>query len=541
MPATTRSQTSSQAPAERPQTPVTPSPVATPASNDGPRAKKGKGKGSGFLNRVTSAITAFSPKKSKRQPRDAPPNLDEPAPSSISPGRSQEASSALSGSSNLSGSEPELRQEPTVLTPPSSPHRDNNAPLLAYPTHLRVRLPRPQEEFLWWFTFLKRSGLSETETSLFWMSLVEFFQHNGIWNGSAIDLNQKMQHTQTQPDLDPKIIDESNRYEIMENFVTKDHNRPDWVLLYNAIEFAKAYLQARICMVFEAKPSGAWGTAMKQIIVYMMKARATDGCGMGMIVAGSQYRIFFWDETDLWMAVPSIWKGNLRYTWPKLVELYDKHDQIEWDVLEQGNWGEYAKRNVWHILTHLQGQVDAVIAGHRRGSEELYLNGRPALEHAKYVKIEEVWANYPGSDYPPTDGVPVGTIVEEETSAAVERTQPKRRGKQKDPKDSSQAGKPGPTDQGRTARNDGLPLGLSASDRATREVFSHRMRAYRQRLLQTRVDTWLGAKPPSLVRTLSSASSEQLATPVGSHVILPNNTKQAVPDTALSTLEDYGT
>jgi hypothetical protein len=40
---------------------------------------------------------------------------------------------------------------------------------------------------------------------------------------------------------------------VEDGFITKDHNRPDWVLGYNSLVKGKYYLQPRVCMVFKAK------------------------------------------------------------------------------------------------------------------------------------------------------------------------------------------------------------------------------------------------------------------------------------------------
>jgi hypothetical protein len=40
---------------------------------------------------------------------------------------------------------------------------------------------------------------------------------------------------------------------VEDGFITKDHNRPDWVLGYNSLVKQKIYLQPRVCMVFKAR------------------------------------------------------------------------------------------------------------------------------------------------------------------------------------------------------------------------------------------------------------------------------------------------
>jgi hypothetical protein len=104
-----------------------------------------------------------------------------------------------------------------------------------------------------------------------------------------------------------------------------NHNLPDWVVSYFATGYEPGEWVARISMVVEAKPAKEWdivsGTttyalvlipialislmaepcppslndhlalqAMSQIIVYMAKALLMDGCAMGLVVAGTEYR-----------------------------------------------------------------------------------------------------------------------------------------------------------------------------------------------------------------------------------------------------------
>lgn len=99
---------------------------------------------------------------------------------------------------------------------------------------------------------------TETETTIYWLDILSFFiTGQDFYNGSSMDLNQKALQTIRKSDQTfSRRAPAGNE----DRFEVKGHNRPDWVLLYRAIERVSRSLQARVCMVFEAKPSRAWGT-----------------------------------------------------------------------------------------------------------------------------------------------------------------------------------------------------------------------------------------------------------------------------------------
>jgi hypothetical protein len=120
--------------------------------------------------------------------------------------------------------------------------------------------------FLKWLE-LHGPGHTELATQLRWMSITQYFLWDGrIFSLGALNLNEKMKHTITHPDVEwvedwveARLSRREREREgedvgkVEDGFITKDHNRPDWVFGYNSLVKQKIYLQPRVCMVFKAK------------------------------------------------------------------------------------------------------------------------------------------------------------------------------------------------------------------------------------------------------------------------------------------------
>lgn len=194
---------------------------------------------------------------------------------------------------------------------------------------------------------------------------------------------------------------------------------------------------------------------------------------------------------------------------------------------------------MFHIFTHLKQQVNDITQAQERGSPLLALNGPPPdLQHTIRVEITSVWNNYPGSEYPPTNGVAIESIAEvdegggdgnghHEGAAVQDRPDAADQGAAAD------QGQQGAADQSQRGAADqqnyqdefpDLPDGLSASDLAVIREFSEFARVHQQQELKSKIQTWV-RDSPSPIQTLSSDSSDEVPlTPAVSRVMLPGAT-----------------
>jgi hypothetical protein len=173
----------------------------------------------------------------------------------------------------LSNSHFDDSTEPPAPTPALAPTYQQDGP--TDPTSTLIHYPqnRPTDPsrctldgFLKWLE-LHKSGHSEIQTQLRWLSITQYFLWDGrIVNLGALNLNEKMKHTITHPGVEwveywveARLSRREREREgedvgkVEDGFITKDHNRPDWVLGYNSPVKQKIYLQPRVCMVFKAK------------------------------------------------------------------------------------------------------------------------------------------------------------------------------------------------------------------------------------------------------------------------------------------------
>lgn len=163
---------------------------------------------------------------------------------------------------------------------------------------------------------------------------------------------------------------------------------------------------------------------MTQIIVYLMKSAMTDGCTMGLVVAGTEWRFLYWDgspgkDRRLFMVVKkSLWsrsRGPSSMTW-KAVSKDMKLSMDEWNISSdlEAEERDLSLRNLYRIFTHLERNVQTMLASQQRGQPQLSFDGcPPGLEDAFHIEITIVWPNLPGSNLPPTNGISVDTIYEE--------------------------------------------------------------------------------------------------------------------------------
>lgn len=142
---------------------------------------------------------------------------------------------------------------------------------------------------------------------------------------------------------------------------------------------------------------------MAQIIVYMMKAFLMDGCTMGLVIAGAEYRFLFWSVDPngvqrLYMVVPERYRvsGNSKsITFKQAVD--DLTDSgVEWSLSPSETSEQHAslsKRNLFRIFSHLERQTAAM--DQRRtaaldGRTGLAFGGCPPdLEQAKRIESRE--------------------------------------------------------------------------------------------------------------------------------------------------------
>lgn len=146
----------------------------------------------------------------------------------------------------------------------------------------------------------------------------------------------------------------------------------------------------------------------------MTKALLTDGCAIGLAVAGTQYRFLWWDtETKrLYIVVPAAtWRHGDSITLETLVHDFTYSiSGRDWDVgasstVIRGR----SRRNLYRILKHLDSQTRTMVEDQQKGRDTWAINQCPNLNHAKWVEITEVWENIPGASVPPSNGIHVPT------------------------------------------------------------------------------------------------------------------------------------
>jgi hypothetical protein len=163
--------------------------------------------------------------------------------------------------------------QPPAPTPVLAPtyRQDGTTDLISTLIHYPQNRPtdlskRTLAGFLKWLE-LHRTGGGEFQTQLRWLSISQYFLWDGrIFNLSALNLNEKMKHTITHPNVEwvevwveARLSRREREREgedvgkVEDGFITKDHNRPDWVFGYNSLVKEKYSLQAKVCMVFQAK------------------------------------------------------------------------------------------------------------------------------------------------------------------------------------------------------------------------------------------------------------------------------------------------
>lgn len=145
------------------------------------------------------------------------------------------------------------------FSPPS--HLPSQQNLNVAPSHYpdpAVSFPgRTLDDFLTWLPFLAL-GETETMTTFYWHQILQFFTLGArFYNGAAVDLDQKDKDTERKPTFQFRNGPKAPRGE---RFVTINHNRPDWVLVYNEFVALIETLVPRVCMTFEAKRVTALGT-----------------------------------------------------------------------------------------------------------------------------------------------------------------------------------------------------------------------------------------------------------------------------------------
>ena len=152
----------------------------------------------------------------------------------------------------------ENQQDRTIDPTPTLAHYPQNRPTDLSKCTL--------DGFLKWLE-LHESGNPEFATQLRWLSITQYFLWDGrIFSLGALNLNEKMKHTITHPNVEwvevwveARLSRREREREgedvgkVEDGFITKDHNRPDWVFGYNSLVKEKYSLQAKVCMVFQAK------------------------------------------------------------------------------------------------------------------------------------------------------------------------------------------------------------------------------------------------------------------------------------------------
>ncbi|KAG7528986.1 hypothetical protein FFLO_05844 [Filobasidium floriforme] len=324
--------------------------------------------------------------------------------------------------SQASSELPELTE--SVVSQPS--HLIDQDPFNASPAITSVLLHESgrtgsssMESFVQWLPPARRI-IIETETILYWCAVLGYFLTNTLFNGGSIDLNQKLKSTRklARP-LPNKSKDKST-------LITSDHNKPDLVLTYKSV--GGRFDTWRLCMVIEAKPATKWGTAMAQIIVYMMKALLMDGCTMGLVIAGTEYRFLFWSADPngvqhLYIVVPEEYTVSGKpigksITFKAAVDNLTKSAE-EWDLAEGDTSEQFAsvsRRNLFRIFSHLERRTAA-----SDGRTGAFDDCPPGLEEAKTVEITgPLWDHMPGSSFPATNGMGVENVDGIDESGADE-------------------------------------------------------------------------------------------------------------------------
>lgn len=156
---------------------------------------------------------------------------------------------------------------------------------------------------------------------------------------------------------------------------------------------------------------------MAQIIVYMMKAFLMDGCTMGLVIAGPEYRFLFWSVDPngvqrLYMVVPERYRvlGNSKSITFKEAVGDLTESGVEWSLSTTSEQlASVSKRNLFRIFSHLERRTAAL--DQRRtaaldGRTDAFDDCPPGLEQAKHIEITgNLWDHMPGSDLPATNGM----------------------------------------------------------------------------------------------------------------------------------------
>jgi hypothetical protein len=156
-----------------------------------------------------------------------------------------------------------------------------------------------------------------------------------------------------------------------------------------------------------------------------MKGRRDDGCSMGLVLAGSAYRFFYWDDDErLHAVVPtSLWSGPATLTFAAAMAIF---------AIDDGPWSLgpltsgishmlRSRRNLYRIFSYLETQVASIVAQQRQrqgpGREVLKLGGCPPdLEDATHVSVTGAWDQLRGMSRPATNGLGMTpTLMEYET------------------------------------------------------------------------------------------------------------------------------
>ncbi|KAH8079756.1 hypothetical protein HD553DRAFT_318488 [Filobasidium floriforme] len=268
-------------------------------------------------------------------------------------------------------------------------------------------------DFLAWFPLY---GIVQTETvtKVFWHMLTSWFTTGLLYNTTSIDLDEKRKHHPLVQGETAVLRDQKEgkgKGKIRTTaLIPFNHNLPDWVVSYFATGYEPGEWVARISMVVEAKRAKDWDIAMSQIIVYMAKALLMDGCAMGLVVAGTEYRFLWWDTKQgrLYWAVPASRWAPDSLEMSEAIEGFTNSGH-EWNVAHHVPAArDRARRNLYTIFETLERQVRATIE--RENQNPLCGGGfqqRPVLDGAKFVEITRVWKDLPGSSSPATIAVTV--------------------------------------------------------------------------------------------------------------------------------------
>ncbi|KAG7548907.1 hypothetical protein FFLO_03199 [Filobasidium floriforme] len=337
--------------------------------------------------------------------------------------RHQQGFRSPSASITTSTTPESYTQQPAqVQSLPQSMSDPDDAPLDNEHTSLDVDYPTrghsmgTEAAFLEWYPVLVPNPGSETSTRIFWSILFNWFTVGVLHFVTSIDLEERKKYT---PFVYGDSIDSLTCGGAVKTsaLIPVNHNKPDWVLSYIARN-RSGFLMDRICMIIKSKPRMNWNTAMAQIVVYTAKALLMDGCAMGLVVAGTEYRFLWWDteERRLYMVVPVRgWDhGNSLPLGRILQEFTESVGGEEWDVQHPvPSQRELARRNLYSILKHLDEQTRSMVADQQAGRNRFTMTLRPVLSGAKFVEITEIWGNLPRSSAPLTNGANISPTIHE--------------------------------------------------------------------------------------------------------------------------------